>query len=54
LGPLVIQPERSTSLTAAMVASSIVGFEKGKKGKAEVMGVTLVMLSLWIRLMAAF
>jgi hypothetical protein len=27
----VIQPERSTSATAAMVASSMVGREKGKK-----------------------
>jgi hypothetical protein len=31
-GPLVIQPERSTSPTAAMVASSMVGLEKGRKG----------------------
>ena len=37
-GPLVIQPERSTSPTAAMVASSMVGLEKGKKGRVEVMG----------------
>jgi hypothetical protein len=32
LGPLVIQPERSTSATAAIVASSIMGREKGKNG----------------------
>src|SRR3569833_1769084 len=32
LGPLVIQPERSTSLTAAIVASSMVGREKGRNG----------------------
>jgi len=40
-GPLVIQPERSTSPTAAMVASSMVGLEKGKKGRVEVMGTVL-------------
>jgi hypothetical protein len=32
LGPLVIQPERSTSPTAAMVASSMVGLAKGRNG----------------------
>jgi hypothetical protein len=37
LGPLVIQPERNTSLTAAMVASSMVGRENGRKGRGEVM-----------------
>jgi hypothetical protein len=31
LGPVVIQPERSTSLTEAMVVSSMVGREKGRK-----------------------
>ena len=31
-GPDVIQPERKTSATAAMVASSIVGFVKGMNG----------------------
>ena len=31
-GPLVIQPERNTSPTAAMVASSMVGLENGRKG----------------------
>jgi hypothetical protein len=31
-GPVVIQPDRSTSATAAIVASSMVGLEKGKKG----------------------
>jgi hypothetical protein len=29
-GPLVIQPERRTSATAAMVSSSMVGFANGK------------------------
>jgi hypothetical protein len=38
LGPLVIQPERSTSPTAVIVASSIVGREKGRKGSAALMG----------------
>ena len=38
LGPLVIQPERSTSPTAAMVASSMVGRENGRKGSSRVMG----------------
>ena len=33
-GPLVIQPERRTSPTAAMVASSMVGLEKGRKGSS--------------------
>src|SRR5471032_890913 len=32
LGPLVIQPERNTSPTAAIVASSMVGLENGKNG----------------------
>ena len=32
-GPLVIQPERSTSPTALMVASSMVGREKGRNGR---------------------
>ena len=31
-GPVVIQPERRTSPTAAIVASSILGLVKGKKG----------------------
>lgn len=31
-GPLVIQPERNTSPTAAIVASSMVGLENGRKG----------------------
>src|SRR5471032_2685965 len=32
LGPLVIQPERNTSPTAAMVASSMTGLENGRNG----------------------
>src|SRR5471032_2721434 len=32
LGPLVIQPERNTSPTAAIVASSMVGLENGENG----------------------
>ncbi|MNN74972.1 hypothetical protein D3C81_1912340 [compost metagenome] len=32
LGPLVIQPERRTSPTAAIVASSMTGLENGRKG----------------------
>ena len=38
-GPVVIQPERSTSPTAAMVSSSMVGLEKGRKGSSAVMGI---------------
>ena len=33
-GPLVIQPERRTSATPAMVSSSISGRVKGRKGRA--------------------
>jgi hypothetical protein len=36
-GPLVIQPERSTSPTAAMVSSSMVGRENGRKGSSAFM-----------------
>jgi hypothetical protein len=37
LGPLLVShPERSTSATAAIVGSSMVGLEKGRKGEAEV------------------
>ena len=35
-GPEVIQPERSTSATAAMVASSMVGRTKGRNGSSAV------------------
>jgi hypothetical protein len=47
----VIQPERSTSPTAAMVASSIVGLEKGRKGRSELM---VVLVRVVLKRIAAF
>ena len=41
-GPVVIQPERSTSPTAAIVSSSMVGREKGRKGSSAVMGISFL------------
>src|SRR5450830_2086909 len=51
LGPLVIQPERRTSPTAVMVASSIVGLEKGRKGRSALMKWFRI---IYLKRMAAF